>query len=86
MHLFVADPEFSIACAQEIIKSVFKTVPECHYVVLCVPNNMLPEKALAGIFTEMKRAEREHNSDEKCVVLVANREKHLPVLHIRPSK
>lgn len=88
MHLFVADPEFSIACVQEIVKSVFKTVPECHYVLLCVPNNMLPEKGLASIFVEMKRSQHGSSSanDDKCVVLVANREKHLPVLHIRSAK
>jgi hypothetical protein len=88
MHLFVAEPEFSFACVEEIVKSVFKAVPECHYVLLCVPNNIIVERHLTAVFADMKRNEKDPmpRSEQNCTVLVANREKHLPVLHVRQAK
>uniref|UniRef100_A0A8C5L2M7 Cilia and flagella associated protein 61 n=1 Tax=Jaculus jaculus TaxID=51337 RepID=A0A8C5L2M7_JACJA len=40
MHLFVAVDEFSIGCCKEIIRSVFKAVPELHFIFLIVPSYM----------------------------------------------
>lgn len=88
LHFCASVPEFSLACSQEIIKSAFKAVPECHYLVLCVPINTVPEAALSNIFSEMKRKPKGSDTGlEKptCAIFVANREKHIPVLHIRPA-
>lgn len=89
LHFYAAQPEYSFACAEEIIKSAFKAVPECHYIILCVPVNTVPDSSLANIFNEMSRLKVKSDQaslDPKCVVLIANRDKHLPVLHIRTSK
>lgn len=89
MHLFVAHAEFSMACAEEIVKSVFKVAPECHYIVLCVPSGVVPDMCLSSLFHEMKPNEKypaAMKQHQKCKVLVANREKYMPILHIRDSK
>jgi len=88
MHFFASLSEFSIASSQEIIKNAFKAVPECHYIVLCVPISSVPETALATIFSEMKRKSNAETGLEQqtCAVFVTNREKHIPVLHIRPAR
>ena len=88
LHFFASKSEFSLACSQEIIKNAFKAVPECHYIVLCVPINSVPETALANIFSEMKRKQNTENAIEQqtCAIFVTNREKQIPVLHIRPAR
>jgi hypothetical protein len=88
MHFFASQSEFSLACSEEIIKNAFKAVPECHYIVLCVPISSVPETALSAIFSEMKRKPNAETGLEKqtCAVFVTNREKHIPVLHIRPAR
>ena len=88
MHFFASKSEFSLACTEEIIKNAFKAVPECHYIVLCVPINSVPETALASIFSEMKRKPNNEAALEQqnCAIFVTNREKHIPVLHIRPAR
>ena len=88
MHFFASRSEFSLACTEEIIKNAFKAVPECHYIILCVPANSVPETALESVFSEMKRRPNSETGSEPhtCAVFVANREKHIPVLHIRPAR
>lgn len=89
LHFFASKPQFSIACANEIIKSAFKAVPECHYIVLCVPINTVPENSLSNIFHEMKRRQNTDasvNVEQGCAIFVTNRDKHIPVLHIRPAR
>lgn len=87
MHFFAAQSQFSIACAQEIVKSAFKAVPECHYILLCVPINTVQEPSLASMFNELKRRKNNDTFDDsKCTIFVTKREKHIPVLHIRESK
>lgn len=87
LHFFASQNEFSIACAQETIKSAFKAVPECHYILLCVPVNSVPEASLASMFNEMKRRTNlDPTQEAKCAVFVTNRDKHIPVLHIREAK
>lgn len=84
LHFFTSQSEFSISCAQEIIKSAFKAVPECHYILLCVPINSIQEPSLSSMFTELTRNDNPDASrDLKCVVYVTYREQHIPVLHIR---
>ncbi|CAF0802788.1 unnamed protein product [Brachionus calyciflorus] len=86
LHFFASQNEFSISCAQEIIKSAFKAVPECHYILLCIPINTVQEPSLASMFNEMKRNNNtDAAKDPKCIVYVTNRENHIPVLHIRDA-
>lgn len=82
MHFFVAHSEYSISSAQEIIKSAFKAVPECHYIVLCVPVNSVPDTTLSTVFSELKHSEK----PDKCFFFLAQRDKHVPVLSIRGAR
>jgi hypothetical protein len=40
LHLFVAQPDFSERCAEELIKVTYKTLPEIDQILLCVPQQM----------------------------------------------
>lgn len=42
LHLFVAHPDFSEGCAEELIKVTFKALPEISQILLCVPQNTTP--------------------------------------------
>jgi hypothetical protein len=85
MHFFASSEEFSIGCAKEIIKSAFKAAPECHYIMICLPLNTILDPSLSSMFSQLpKRSNQTRLST--CSVLVANREKHVPVLHIRNAK
>jgi hypothetical protein len=85
LHFFVAHGEFSIACAHEIIRSAFKAVPECHYILLCAPLSTAPEAPLASLFTEMTKNAKA-NLAAKCAVFCVNRDKCIPVLHVRNAR
>ncbi|XP_033010017.1 cilia- and flagella-associated protein 61-like [Lacerta agilis] len=37
MHLFVATDEYAVDCCHEIMTTVFKTIPELHFILLFVP-------------------------------------------------
>ncbi len=86
MHFFVTRKDFSIACANELIKSAFKAVAECHYILLCMPHNIPPEPSLINIFSEMKKNENANISKTKYSVFCVNRERCIPVLHVRDSR
>uniref|UniRef100_A0A286XCY1 Cilia- and flagella-associated protein 61 N-terminal domain-containing protein n=1 Tax=Cavia porcellus TaxID=10141 RepID=A0A286XCY1_CAVPO len=40
LHLFVAVNEYSVGCCKEIIRTVFKAVPDLHFIFLIVPSYM----------------------------------------------
>lgn len=90
LNFFVAQSEFSLGCAEEVIRSAFKAVPECHYILLCAPISVVPEASLAALFNEIKRLPYESNETailtQDTAVFVANRDKFVPVLHVRESK
>lgn len=44
MHYFVAKPEYAIGCAREIICTMFNAVPDVHFCLLIVPQDMYPGK------------------------------------------
>lgn len=89
LHFFAAHAKFNIASLHEVIKSAFRAVPECHYVVLCVPQDSVPDVSMGSVFVPMKKR---HVDDvnlllkHQYTVYVTNREKHIPVLHIRDAK
>jgi uncharacterized protein YfiM (DUF2279 family) len=82
LHFFACQADYSIASIQEIIKSAFKAVPECHYIILCVPDNSIPDSTLSTVFNEYKHDEKPDN----CVLFLTKREKHVPVLNIRVAR
>lgn len=42
LHLFVAHPDFSEGCAEELINVTFKALPEINQIFLCVPQQFEP--------------------------------------------
>ncbi len=42
LHLFVAHPDFSEGCAEELINVTFKALPEINQIILCVPEQITP--------------------------------------------
>ena len=45
MHFFVARPEYSHGCANEIVRTMFNAVPDLHYCFLVVPTGVYPGKS-----------------------------------------
>ncbi|KAM4842160.1 cilia- and flagella-associated protein 61 isoform 2-T3 [Thomomys bottae] len=85
MHLFVAVDEYSPGCCKEIIRTVFKTVPELHFIFLVVPSFMSIGSALITVFKQVGSIpSMTYNEDFK--VYVCHREKHYPQLHIRRAR
>jgi hypothetical protein len=82
LTFFAAQSEFSIASIQEIVKSAFKAVAECHYIILCVPRNIVPDNTLSTVFKELKHT----NQPDNCVLFQTKRDQHIPVLHIRNAR
>ncbi|XP_032950137.1 cilia- and flagella-associated protein 61 isoform X2 [Rhinolophus ferrumequinum] len=75
MHLFVAVNEYSVGCCKEIIRTVFKAVPELHFIFLIVPSYI----SLVGDMTSL-------TYDEDFAVHVCHRHNHYPQLHIRKAR
>ena len=87
LHFFASQSEFSIGCALEIIKSAFRAVAECHYIILCVPTNTTLDSSIVSLFSEMIRTnDTSSQIKQNFIALSANREKFVPILHIRPAK
>ena len=42
LHFFVAHPDFSEGCAEELINVTFKALPEINQIFLCVPHHVTP--------------------------------------------
>ena len=42
LHFFVAHPDFSEGCAEELINVTFKALPEIQQILLCVPQQVTP--------------------------------------------
>jgi hypothetical protein len=42
LHFFVAHPDFSEGCAEELISVTFKALPEINQIFLCVPPQVTP--------------------------------------------
>lgn len=82
LHFFVAHPEYSEGCAEELINVTFKALPEINQIFLCLPEQISPESALEKFFTPI---EIEQN-DNKWKMLVCYRKDHSPTLFIRTAR
>ncbi|CAK6447385.1 unnamed protein product [Pipistrellus nathusii] len=85
MHLFVAVDEYSTGCCKEIIRSVFKAVPELHFIFLIVPTYMSLGSTLITVFDQMGNIPN-LTFDEDFAVHVCYRHSHYPQLHIRKAR
>ncbi|XP_076970921.1 cilia- and flagella-associated protein 61 isoform X8 [Tamandua tetradactyla] len=85
MHLFVAVDEYSIGCCKEIIRTVFKAVPELHFIFLIVPVYMSLGSTLITVFTQVGSIPC-LTFEEDFAVYVCHRHDHYPQLHIRRAR
>ncbi|XP_069862765.1 cilia- and flagella-associated protein 61 isoform X1 [Dipodomys merriami] len=85
LHLFVAVDEYSTGCCKEIIKTVFKTVPELHYIFLIVPSFMSLGSTLITVFDQVGTVPSLSYSED-FAVYICYRENHYPQLHIRRAR
>ncbi|XP_029774006.1 cilia- and flagella-associated protein 61 isoform X1 [Suricata suricatta] len=85
MHLFVAVDEYSVGCCKEIIRAVFKAVPELHFIFLIVPSYMSLGSTLITVFEQVGSIPS-LTYDEDFAVHICHRDSHYPQLHIRKAR
>ncbi|EPQ07610.1 hypothetical protein D623_10017265 [Myotis brandtii] len=85
MHLFVAVDEFSTGCCKEIIQSVFKAVPELHFIFLIVPAYMSLGTTLITVFDQVGSIPN-LTFNEDFAVHICHRHSHYPQLHVRKAR
>ncbi|XP_042320316.1 cilia- and flagella-associated protein 61 [Sceloporus undulatus] len=85
MHLFVTTDEYALDCCQEILKTVFKTVPELHFILLFVPTQEDLGVDLSTAFVLMKiKPGSTFNMDYS--LYVSHRHQYCPQLHVRYAR
>ncbi|XP_032460315.1 cilia- and flagella-associated protein 61 [Phocoena sinus] len=85
MHLFVAVDEYSVGCCKEIIRTVFKAVPDLHFIFLIVPSYMSLGSTLITVFNQVGNIPS-LTYDEDFAVHICHRHSHYPQLHIRKAR
>ncbi|XP_023393509.1 cilia- and flagella-associated protein 61 isoform X2 [Pteropus vampyrus] len=85
MHIFVAVDEYSVGCCKEIIRNVFKAVPELHFIFLIVPSYMSLGSTLITVFDQVGNIPN-LTYDEDFAVHICHRHSHYPQLHIRRAR
>uniref|UniRef100_A0A452VLG2 Cilia and flagella associated protein 61 n=1 Tax=Ursus maritimus TaxID=29073 RepID=A0A452VLG2_URSMA len=85
LHLFVAVDEYSVGCCKEIIRTVFKAVPELHFIFLIVPSYMSLGSTLITVFEQVGNIPS-LTYDEDFAVHICHRHNHYPQLHIRNAR
>ncbi|XP_010881053.4 cilia- and flagella-associated protein 61 [Esox lucius] len=83
LHLFVAQPDFSVGSAKEIVRTVFSAVTELQCICLVTTTSGGLEPALVEIFEPMKSL-TDHGP--KCSAFVCQRIKYCPHLHVRCAR
>nr|XP_013015209.2 cilia- and flagella-associated protein 61 [Cavia porcellus] len=85
LHLFVAVNEYSVGCCKEIIRTVFKAVPDLHFIFLIVPSYMSLGSTLVTVFNPVGSVPC-LTFNEDFAVYVCHRHSHYPQLHIRKAR
>nr|XP_048311477.1 cilia- and flagella-associated protein 61 isoform X2 [Myodes glareolus] len=85
MHFFVAVDEYSTGCLKEIIRTVFKAVPELHFIFLIVPTYVSLGSTLITVFDLVGNIPS-LTYDEDFAVHICHRHDHYPQLHIRKAR
>ncbi|ELV12996.1 hypothetical protein TREES_T100008128 [Tupaia chinensis] len=85
LHLFVAVDEYSIGCCKEIIRTVFKAVPELHFIFLIVPSYMSLGSTLITVFDQVGNVPC-LTFEEDFAVHICHRHSHYPQLHVRRAR
>ncbi|NWH62763.1 CFA61 protein, partial [Geococcyx californianus] len=85
MHLFVAKEEYAAGCSQEIVRKVFITVPELHFILLFIPADEDLEPDLGNVFEKMTTAPGSVVGTN-FTLLVCHRHRYHPQLYIRKAR
>ncbi|XP_052578789.1 cilia- and flagella-associated protein 61 isoform X1 [Peromyscus californicus insignis] len=85
MHFFVAVDEYSTGCLKEIIRTVFKAVPELYFIFLIVPTYVSLGSTLITVFDQVGNIPC-LTYDEDFAVHICHRHDHYPQLHIRKAR
>eukprot|EP00073_Rattus_norvegicus_P045578 XP_017447726.1 PREDICTED: cilia- and flagella-associated protein 61 isoform X8 [Rattus norvegicus] len=85
MHFFVAVDEYATGCLKEIIRTVFKAVPELYFIFLIVPTYLSLGSTLITVFDQVGNIPC-MNYDEEFAVHICHRHDHYPQLHIRKAR
>uniref|UniRef100_G1KE13 L-amino-acid oxidase n=1 Tax=Anolis carolinensis TaxID=28377 RepID=G1KE13_ANOCA len=84
MHLFVTTDEYVVDGCHEIIKTVFKTVPELHFILLSVPTQEDLGLDLATAFEPVKNKGSTLHLEYS--LYVAHRHQYRPQLYVRHAR
>ncbi|XP_053345413.1 cilia- and flagella-associated protein 61 [Clarias gariepinus] len=82
LHLFVAQSDFSISSAKEIIRTVFNAITELEYICLVTPYSRRVEPALMDNFEHMPCA----TNAVHCSAFVCHRHNYCPRMHVRRAR
>ncbi|XP_051781521.1 cilia- and flagella-associated protein 61 [Erpetoichthys calabaricus] len=82
MHLFVAQADYALEGAKEIIRTVFNAVPELHYIFLFIPSTVSLEPSLEAVFEPVLDPE----TVCQYTAFIAHRHLHFPVLRVRKAR
>ncbi|XP_028612807.1 cilia- and flagella-associated protein 61 [Grammomys surdaster] len=85
MHFFVAVDEYATGCLKEIIRTVFKAVPELYFIFLIVPTYISLGSTLITVFDQVGNIPC-LNYNEDFAVHICHRHNHYPQLHIRKAR
>lgn len=85
MHFFVAVDEYATGCLKEIIRTVFKAVPELYFIFLIVPTYVSLGSSLITVFDQVGNIPC-LNYNEDFAVHICHRHNHYPQLHIRKAR
>ncbi|XP_051000889.1 cilia- and flagella-associated protein 61 [Acomys russatus] len=85
MHFFVAVDEYATGCLKEIIRTVFKAVPELYFIFVIVPMHVNLGSTLITVFDQVGNMPC-LTYDEDFAVHICHRHNHYPQLHIRKAR
>ncbi|KAJ6661329.1 hypothetical protein lerEdw1_014957 [Lerista edwardsae] len=86
VHLFVASDECAVDSSHEIMKTVFQTVPELHFILLFMPGLNDLGADLAAAFEPVKIVPRSSVNMDLYSLFVCERHKYCPQLYIRIAR
>ncbi|XP_060630072.2 cilia- and flagella-associated protein 61 [Anolis sagrei] len=84
LHLFVTTDEYVVDCFHEIMKTVFKTVPELHFILLFVPSQEDLGLDLSTAFVPMEN--KGPTLQIEYSLYVAHRHQYRPQLYVRHAR
>ncbi|XP_015261483.1 PREDICTED: cilia- and flagella-associated protein 61 [Gekko japonicus] len=85
LHLFVAMDERAVHCSHEIMKTVFITIPELHFILLFVPSQENLGTDLVDAFKPLKKVS-DSDMNMEYSLFMCERHRYSPQLYIRQAR